>query len=241
MPLHDWTRVNAGLFHHFHQGWCWEISSALNRGKLPDGYTALVEQRSGTREADVLAIEERPLEVDSVGNGGAVVVRERPQTTYVKRSERQYYADKASRVVIRHQLGRVVAFIEIVSPGNKHDDLSMENFCDKIVEAIRGRVHVLVVDLFPPTRRDPFGIHKAIWDRFEDDDPLEVAAPHNRFFASYEADGVNTAFIESLAVGDPLPSMPLFIAPAAHILVPLEDTYNQAWTDTPRSVRQFVE
>ena len=158
MPLHDWTRVNAGLLHHFHQGWCWEISSALNRGKLPDGYTALVEQRSGTKEADVLAIEERPLEVDSVGNGGAVVVRERPQTTYVKRSERQYYADKASRVVIRHQLGRVVAFIEIVSPGNKHDDLSLENFCDKIVEAIRGRVHVLVVDLFPPTCRDPFGV-----------------------------------------------------------------------------------
>ncbi len=198
MPLHDWTRVNAGLFHHFHQGWCWEISGALNRGQLPDGYTALVEQRSGSKE-------------------------------------------KASRVVIRHQLGRVVAFIEIVSPGNKHDDLSLENFCEKIVEAIRGRVHVLVLDLFPPTRRDPFGIHKAIWDHFEDDDPIEAAAPQNRFFASYEADGVNTAYIETLAVGDPLPRMPLFIAPGAHILIPLEDSYIQTWTDTPRSVRQLVE
>jgi hypothetical protein len=241
MPLHDWTRVNAGLFHHFHQGWCWEISSVLNRGQLPDGYTALVEQRSGTKEADVLAIEERLPDVEPVSNGGAVAVRGRPQARYVKRSEKEYYADKASRVVIRHRLGRVVAVIEIVSPGNKHDDISLEDFCDKIVEAIRGRVHVLVVDLFSPTRRDPFGIHKAIWDHFEDDDPLEVTSSQNRFFASYEADGVNTAYIETLAVGDPLPTMPLFIAPSAHILVPLEDAYMQAWTDTPRSVRRLVE
>jgi hypothetical protein len=117
----------------------------------------------------------------------------------------------------------------------------MQDFCDKIVEAIRARVHVLVIDLFPPTRRDPFGIHKVIWDHFEEDDPLEVASPQNRFFASYEADGVNTAYIETLSVGDPLPRMPLFIAPAAHILVPLEDTYIQAWTNTPKSVRQLVE
>jgi hypothetical protein len=32
MPMHDWSKVNAGLFHHFHQGWRREISSALNGG-----------------------------------------------------------------------------------------------------------------------------------------------------------------------------------------------------------------
>jgi hypothetical protein len=25
-------------------------------------------------------------------------------------------------------------------------------------------MHLLTVDIFPPTPRDPFGIHKAIWD-----------------------------------------------------------------------------
>ncbi len=167
-------------------------------------------------------------------------MRERPQSKYVKRSEKEYYADKASRVVVRYRLGRVVAFIEIVSPGNKHDDNSLEDFCDKIVEAIRGRVHVLVVDLFSPTRRDPFGIHQAIWDHFEDDEPLEAAPPQNRFFASYDADGVNTAYIETLGIGDSLPAMPLFIAPGAHIPVPLEDTYTQACAGTPKSVRLLV-
>lgn len=85
------------------------------------------------------------------------------------------------------------------------------------------------------------GIHKAIWDHFEENDPFEIVSPRNRVFASHQADGVNTAYIETLGVGIPLPTMPLFIAPAAHILVPLEETYTQAWTDTPRSVRQLVE
>jgi hypothetical protein len=151
MPLHDWTRVNAGLFHHFHQGWCWEISSALNLGPLPAGYTALVEQRSGARETEVLAIEE----MDPDTGGGGVAVREKPNTKFVRRSEKEYYADKASRVVVRHRLGRIVSFVEILSPGNKHDEDAFEDFCDKVVEAIRARVHVLVIDLFPPTRRDP--------------------------------------------------------------------------------------
>jgi hypothetical protein len=47
MPLHDWNRVPAGLFHHFHQDWSIEIARMLNRGQLPDGLSALVEQRTG--------------------------------------------------------------------------------------------------------------------------------------------------------------------------------------------------
>lgn len=228
MPLHDWIKVNAGLFHHFHQGWCWEISSALNRGSLPEGYTALVEQRSGAKEADVLTIEEKDAGTESADEGG-IAIRAKPQARYVRQSEREYYADKASRVVIRRRLGRVVAFIEIVSSGNKHDALSFKDFCDKIVAAIRGRVHVLVVDLFPPTRRDPVGIHKAIWDHFEENEPFELVPPQDRVVASYDADGIVTAYIETLAVGEQLPLVPLFIAPGAHIKVPLEVTYMQAW------------
>lgn len=240
MPLHDWTNVNAGLFHHFHQGWCWEISGALNRGMLPEGYTALVEQRSGSREADVLTIETENGDEKNTASG-VVAVRERPRTKYVRQSEREYYADKASRVAIRHRLGRVVAFIEILSPGNKHDGVSLDDFCDKIVEAIRARIHVLVIDLFPPTRRDPHGIHQRIWDHFEPDEPFELTAPQDRVFASYEADGVTTAFIETPGLGEPLPAMPLFIAPGAYILVSLEETYLQAWADTPQAVRRLVE
>ena len=240
MPLHDWTRVNSGLFHHFHQGWCVEISRVLNRGKLQTEFSALVEQKSGSKEADVLAIEEKYPYRGEPDTGGTAVL-ERPKTKLVHRSDRDYYAEKASRVAIHHRLGKVVAFIEIVSPGNKHDELSFERFVEKIVEAIRQRIHVMVIDLFPPTSRDPLGIHKAIWDHFEADEPFEDPNGQDRILASYEADGTNTAFIEPLGVGERLPEMPLFISPGAHVLVPLEETYANAWSDTPGAVQRLVE
>ncbi len=46
MPIHDWARVPAGLFHDFHQSWSIRIKDALNAGRLPDSLSALVEQKS---------------------------------------------------------------------------------------------------------------------------------------------------------------------------------------------------
>ena len=37
MPVHDWTRVEAGIFHAFHVAWVPEIQKALNGGLLPEG------------------------------------------------------------------------------------------------------------------------------------------------------------------------------------------------------------
>jgi len=236
MPLHDWTRVPSGLFHHFHQGWAWEIGRALNRGRLPAGLSALVEQRSGPREADVLTVELAA--PDEAAQGGAAVL-ERPKTRIHRQTDKAYYAEKADRIAIRHHLGRIVAFIEIVSPGNKDGDWSLERFVGKIADAMRQGIHVLVLDVFPPTTRDPAGIHKAIWDQFDRED-FALPSHQNRVFASYESDGVQSAHIETIGLGDPLPDMPLFISPGAHVLVPLEETYMSAWEGTPAAVRRQV-
>ena len=65
MPLHDWSKVPAGLFHDSRQSWSIRIKDALNSGRLPKGVAALVEQRSGPRESDVLAIEARNRPLDA--------------------------------------------------------------------------------------------------------------------------------------------------------------------------------
>ncbi len=44
MPLHDWTRVDDGIFHDFYLAWIAEIRRSLNKGLLPDGFYALAEQ-----------------------------------------------------------------------------------------------------------------------------------------------------------------------------------------------------
>jgi hypothetical protein len=236
MPLHDWTRVPSGLFHHFHQFWATEICRNLNRGRLPPGLSALVEQRTGPKEVDLLTVE--LAEPDESAPAGTAVL-ERPKTRIHRQTDKAYYADKADRITIRHHLGQIVAFIEIVSPGNKDGDRALEQFVGKIAEAMQKGIHVLVLDLFPPTSRDPDGIHKAIWDQFDRED-FELPSHQNRVFASYESAGVQNAHIETIGLGDLLPDMPLFIAPGAHVLVPLEETYRNAWEDTPAAVRRQV-
>jgi hypothetical protein len=44
MPVHDWTRVDAGTFHAFHTAWITHLSETLNNGLLPSDYYALTEQ-----------------------------------------------------------------------------------------------------------------------------------------------------------------------------------------------------
>ena len=243
MPLHDWTKVNSGIFHHFHQGWCWELGHALNRnGVMPKNLAALVEQKHGFKEPDVVAVElNLPDDNRSeYGDSGGTALLERPKTRVTRQTDDEHYAGKASRIVIRHRLGRIVAFIEIVSPGNKDGGPALRQFVEKIAEALRNGIHVLVVDPFPPTPRDPDGIHKAIWDCLHVED-FELPARQNRVLASYEGVGVFSAFIETVGVGDALPDMPLFIAPGAHVMVPLESSYMATWAASPNAIHRLVE
>src|SRR5437764_10951167 len=56
MPIHDWTRVDAGIFHAFHHDWITDISRTLNRGVLPPAYYALPEQLAGGLGPDVITL-----------------------------------------------------------------------------------------------------------------------------------------------------------------------------------------
>ena len=91
----------------------------------------------------------------------------------IAKFERVNYAKRADRVVIRHGRGKVVAIIEILSPGNKDSRNAIRTFVEKAADILNQGVNLLVVDLFPPTPRDPQGIHKAIWDEFGDE-PFEA-------------------------------------------------------------------
>src|SRR3954462_8364591 len=57
MPIHDWTRVDAGIFHHFHQRWIGAITDVLNQRVLPRQYYALAEQQGAGFEPDVLTLK----------------------------------------------------------------------------------------------------------------------------------------------------------------------------------------
>ena len=97
-----------------------------------------------------------------------------------------------------------------------------------------------MVDLFPPTPRDPQGIHQVIWDEIGDE-TFAFPFGKDRTLVSYEAGDDRIAYIEPITVGDVLRDMPLFLSRGLHVSVPLESTYMATWDVTPEVFRVAVE
>jgi Protein of unknown function (DUF4058) len=239
MPIHDWTRVRANRFHDFHQSWTIAIRNALNAGQLPPGYFAMIEQTAGRTQADVITLDLNP-PAGGMSTGGLAVAEAPPKTRFVTRSEAEGYARKANRITVRHPDGDVVAVIEIVSPGNKDSRHAINAFARKAVEFLQAEVHLLIVDLFPPGPRDPQGIHKVIWDRLHDE-PFELPPDKPLTLAAYTVSTEIVAYVEPVAVGDPLPDMPVFLTGDRYVPCPLESTYQTAWSQFPAPLKGPLE
>lgn len=209
MPIHDWARVDANLFHDFHQTGTIRIRDALNGGLLPKGYSALVEQHAGGVIPDVI------------------------------RAKAEIQAARGNRITIRHPRGRVVCVIALVSPGNKAARSALRAFVEKTVEFLRQGLHLPVIDLFPPSSRDPHGIHKAIWDEIEEQ-PFELSPDKPLTLAAYVAGVPITAYVQPVGVGDVLPDMPAYLDPDSWVPVPLEATYQATWDSCPEDMREVV-
>ncbi len=218
MPVHDWSRVGAGVFHDFHLTWNVEIKKALNHGVLPPDHYAISERIVGDAVPDALTLQ-------AVAPIGAI----------------NDYALKQRSLVIRHASDdRVVAIIEVLSPANRSSGLAVRSFVKKAAAYLARGYHLLLLDLQPPSLSDPQGIHGALWeeigaDRYVSpfDKPLTVAA--------YSAGAVTEAYVEPVGVGDVLPEMPLFLRPESYVTVPLEATYQAAWRVIPRQWRSMLD
>src|SRR4051812_48522388 len=57
MPMHDWTRVEAGIFHAFHHGWIATTCAALNTKLLPPDHYALTTQLAASPDLDILTCQ----------------------------------------------------------------------------------------------------------------------------------------------------------------------------------------
>jgi hypothetical protein len=145
----------------------------------------------------------------------------------------------ADRVAIRHRLGDLVAVIEIVSPGNKSSKAVIRSFVDKAVQFLRQGVHLLIIDLFPPTPRDPQGLHPLIWDEILEE-PFALPPDKPLTLVAYSAGVVKVACVEPVAVGDLLPEMPLFLEPERYVHTPLESTYMITWNACPGAFKDAV-
>lgn len=237
MPMHDWTRVDAGIFHAFHHSWIAEIHRATLK-LLPEHYYPLPEHHA---TSDVANAKTPKGDDDDSPSSCGLATKTRPRTKLYQETPTEFYPRKKKAVVIHHVSGdRVVAIIEIVSPGNKNSAHGLRSFVRKARELLQQQVHLLIIDPFPLCRRAPRGLHAAIFEEFQDD-PLELPPESPLSLFSYECDDQVRAYLEPLAVGDVLRDMPVFLYPEMYIDVPLERTYMAAWEAVPRRWQKVVE
>lgn len=244
MPLHDWTRVPAYVYHDFHTGLLVAIRRVLNDGVLPPGYYARAEQTLRTMGPDVLTLQSS--EPVPAGSGGVLTVPAAPPRVAIAATAApRVPAFRQKRLAIRHTSDdRLVAIVELVSPGNKSSVQPLREFVRKITTAVDAGIHALVIDPFPPGRRDPNGIHGVIWPRLGGDDHTQPP-DQPLTLASYEsgepAGRPHRCYVQPLAAGGTLPDMALFLRPDEYVNVPLERAYQVAYADVLPQDREKLE
>jgi hypothetical protein len=231
MPIHDWTRVDAGIFHHFRLHWILAIADVFNQRLLPRECYALAERQRMRPTVDGGG--------DDTTDGGMLVAE--PRVRNKAETDLEFYRRKQNVVAVRHVSGdHLVAVVEIVSKGNKSGRKAFDDFVRKAAEFLSHQVHLLILDVHPTTPRDPQGIHGAIWDEVAGE---EYIRPNDKLLTlvSYESGGRIRAFIEPVGIGDVLCDMPLFLEPGRYVEVPLEETYQLAFDSVPRRWQAILE
>jgi hypothetical protein len=243
MPVNDWTRVSAGTFHDFHCSWIIHLKEAMNAGLLPAGYYTQAEQHAGLVIADILTLrsdERDPLDLRAKSRVAVAEPAPRVGRKMVANPIAAYRTLRRT-IAIRHTSGHyLIALVEIVSPSNTDRQTSLRDFTEKAHAAIDRGIHVLVIDILPPARHEPRGIHAVIWETFDSE---MYCAPVDKplSLVSYAAYAVPEAYVAPIAVGDILPDMPVFIENGHYVNVPLEKTYLEAYRGVPAVWQNVID
>jgi hypothetical protein len=236
MPIHDWTRASEAAYHGFQLGWITQLSASLNRGLLPKSYYAITETLELRPNANLceLSEPEAPVVHRNCDEGLLDAADTPPRTAYRTGDERTQYACRI--VTVRDDLNQPLSATLFVTQQDKQMPYRLDAITDFAPGALTRGIHLLIVDLFPPSKRDPQGIHKVIWDRIKDE-PFELPPDKPLTLAAYSAGTAITGYIEPLAVGDSLPDMPIFLTPDRYVPCPLESTYQASWDVFPKALK----
>ncbi|MCO5169576.1 MAG: DUF4058 family protein [Planctomycetes bacterium] len=237
MPLHDWTRVSANVFHSFHVGWLWTITRALNGGLLPAGYQARAEEYLGPFQSDVLTLE--------TASGGGEPARggapgAAPVPTVVLAPPRFETWRERRVAVFSARDERRVAVVEVVSPGNKDSQQRAQFFRGKLLECLGAGLHLLVIDVLPATGVAPGFAAEVARDL---GDTSGKVGPGGQAVTSFERRSDPLAvriYHAALHEGQPLPAAPLFLLGDARVDLPLEATYLEAFEGLGRGDRDAL-
>ena len=240
MPLRDHFRepLNSVLsWEELHGQWPAVIVQQL-RKQLPAGYVAGPRVHSGSQvEVDVAAYEKydpSPFSGSESGNGGvATAVWAPPQPSIAVETTLPEYDEYEVRIYDAERGRTLVAAIEIVSPANKDRPEHRAVFVAKCVALLQKGVAVSIVDLV--TLRH-FNLYLELLSMIGHADPTLGDPPSHLYATScrWVQRGKRTileAWSHPLVVGQPLPTLPLWLTQERVIPLDLEQSYEQACRD----------
>jgi hypothetical protein len=241
MPLRDHFRPpvsKKSSWEGFHAMWPTSIVQQL-RKLLPPGYVAEPRVHLGTlMEIDLGALESGETARVGVsngnGNGGAATAAwtsTLPAVAVDTEPPDEY--EYEVRVFDEERERQLVAAIEFVSPANKDRPESREAFVAKCAALLRKGVAVSIVDIV--TIRC-FNLYAQLMSFVGHPDPSMNADGPPIYSASsrWVTRGTRArleAWPQVLTIGQPLPTLPLWLADALVIPLDLEPSYEQACHD----------
>ena len=217
MPLLDHFRPPLSErrhWHSFHNSWATYLSSHLN-ALLPEGYFAEANVQFGV-EIDVAAFD-----ASVPGTGSGVWIPPPPRVSSpIELPE----AMVEIGVFSRSSGPRLAGAIELVSPSNKDRATHRDAFVSKCAAYLQAGIGLVVVDVVTERLAD---LHRELLLRLAAHDCGPDTAIRGTAYRATERSGSTMLDVwsETLAVGQPLPTLPLWLRGDICLPVALEETY----------------
>ena len=203
---------------------------------LPPGFVAAPSVHLGPMfEIDVSTFEEitpYPFGSDDGEGGVAVAAEITPHPTLTLEADLSEFDEYEVRIYDDEYDRRLVAAIEIVSPSNKDRPESRRAFLTKVEALLQKDVCVSIVDLVSSKQ---FNLYAELLELLGREDPkLAPTAPHlyavtmrSRKRQRPKHKSFLDVWFYPMTVGQPLPTLPIWLSPDRHILLPLEPNYEE--------------
>jgi hypothetical protein len=237
MPLRDHFHPpldNKRSWEELHGGWPMMLVAALSK-RLPARYVAGPRVHLGAYfEIDVASYEEDEVTPPASGGaaedgGVATAVWAPPQPTLAVATDLPDQDEYEVRVYDTRHHRRLVAAVEIVSPANKDRPEHRRVFVAKCAALLREHVCVAIVDVVSSRQ---FNLYGDLLHLIGQTDPSLAPEPPPLYAAvcRWRREG-NTPRLETwphaLTVGQPLPTLPLWLTDTLPIPLELEASYEE--------------
>jgi hypothetical protein len=217
----------------FHTTWAATLADTLNGGVLPPGYIALEQVHAGAAvEIDVSTYTDRPASPAAKGDGGTATVT---RTVWTPAAAPlllpAVFPPTCTVEILATEGGRtLVAAIELISPANKDRDNKRRLFTAKCATYLSRGIGLIIVDVVTSRKGN---LHNDLIDLLGLAAAFRMPPKRTLYGVAYRPlQEAGAGRIETwpfaLAVGRPLPTMPLSLEAESCVPVDLEAAYAEA-------------